>query len=294
MVDDASTDGSDKIIQEIEDPRISILLQKTNQGYPVAMNAGIEHAQGKYIARMDADDICLPTRLEEQLEALSRFSDASLCGLNRFRITPGGKMYVGRNLPTQKYILETWEDLMQNRRLFTDPSVLVEKEKILAVGGYRTFQRSGMDVDLWLRIMERFGPVVTITIPLFGKSLEPGSIVFNPATSIINQIPRVLARQRISRGTDDVQDGKPVNTGEYIQRGWIAEDKKQSKTNLLLGALVTCLWLRDGRGVRTYGRYLFKQNSGDLVTKIKILWMVLQKLIQRMRKNPYKRFTIPV
>jgi hypothetical protein len=110
---------------------------------------------------------------------------------------------------------------------------------------------------------------------------------------MLNQIPRALARQRVEHGTDDVQEGKPVDLEEYIRRGWITEDKAQSKMNLLLGALATCVWLRDVQGVRAYIRQLTELNGAGVMGKINILLRVAQKLVQRIRRNPYKRFTIP-
>ncbi|MCW5912356.1 MAG: glycosyltransferase family 2 protein [Cyclobacteriaceae bacterium] len=291
VVDDASTDNTTAILESITDTRIKILRRSVNRGYPVAMNAGIEHAIGKYIARMDVDDFSMPARLEEQLKAIELFPDASFCGLNRFRITPGNKMYADRNMPTRKYIYETWKDLMDKRRLFTDPSVLIEKEKVMTVGGYRTFQRSGMDVDLWLRVMEKFGPCITITTLLFGKRMEPCSLIFNPQTSLINQIPRILARQRAERPSDDVQDGKDIDVEEYKKSGWMKAGNKNERAGLLIGSLVTCLWFCDWKGVKVY--YKQMKLVSDL-TMVHIIFEVTKKIIQRLKNNPFVRYNPPV
>ena len=149
-----------------------------------------------------------------------------------------------------------------------------------------------MDVDLWLRIMERYGPCVTITQPLFGKRLEPGSIIFNPQTSSINQVPRVLARQRLGQGKDDVQDGKSVNIEEYRQKGLISTGGSNEKRGLFLGAIVTCLWLNDWKGARTYWNQMVTLTEPNSLSKINLMFVIIQKLLQRIRNNPYKRFTI--
>src|SRR5882762_2386554 len=96
IVDDGSIDASADIIRQHLAANIILIHLKSNKGYPSAMNSGIAAARGEFIARMDADDICLPARLEEQVKALKKYPDASFCGLNRFRITPGGEMYVDR------------------------------------------------------------------------------------------------------------------------------------------------------------------------------------------------------
>lgn len=291
VVDDNSCDRTVDIIHSISDTRIKVLRHECNTGYPTAMNTGINATLGKYIARMDADDISAPTRLEEQIKALENYRSVAFCGIARFRITPGGKMYSDRQRSKDYYLLETWEDLMQGSRIFTDPSVMIEREKLESVGGYRTFQKSGMDVDLWLRVMERYGPCVTITTPLFGKRLEPGSITFNPQTYLINQVPRVLARQRGERGSDDVQDGKAISLADYAKMGWIKDSDKSEKLGVCLGAIVTCLWLGDWKGAKIYFTQLRRNSNLSLA---KIVFIVFKKSVQRMRRNPYVRNTLTV
>lgn len=287
IVDDASHDRSVEIIESLKDSRIVLIKQPVNKGYPSAMNLGIAVAKGKYIARMDADDVSTPTRLQEQLKALELNPKASFCGVARYRITPGRKMYADRKKYESLYVNETWDNLMQGNRIFTDPSVMIAREKVITVGGYRTFQRSGMDVDLWLRVMEKFGPCITITRPLFGKGLEPGSLIFNPNTNLINQIPRVLAQQRIEKGLDDIQTGKGVNMEVYKQLGWVKEEAMESKSALFLGSIVTCLWLNDWKGARIYYQQI--RRTSDL-TLLKITFEVAKKLFQRLKANPYIRY----
>nr|WP_297456517.1 glycosyltransferase family 2 protein [uncultured Halomonas sp.] len=70
IVDDCSTDQSFSIIEEMSqaDSRIKLLRLDANGGAAVARNAGIQHAQGRYIAFLDSDDTWLPYKLERQLE----------------------------------------------------------------------------------------------------------------------------------------------------------------------------------------------------------------------------------
>jgi len=286
VVDDASQDNSVHKIEAIQDSRIKLIKLTVNQGYPAAMNAGIAQAKGEYIARMDADDISAPGRLEEQINLLHANPRASFCGTNRFRITPGGKMYIDRVKNDHPVKWESWDDLMSGVRIFTDASVVIRRETILQAGGYRTYQRSGMDVDLWLRVMEKFGPEITSMKPLYGRTIEPNSLIFNPATYSINQIPRVLATQRKERGQDDVQDGKSVVVEDYIRKGWVKEGKTEDKVGLFFGSLVTCLWLRDWKGVGIYYRQIRHTSNLSLA---RITFIILKKLTQRMRNNPFER-----
>ena len=62
IIDDGSTDGSDRVIRRLADadPRIRFIAGGTNRGLGAVLNRGVEEARGKLVARMDADDISVP------------------------------------------------------------------------------------------------------------------------------------------------------------------------------------------------------------------------------------------
>ncbi|MBC7830312.1 MAG: glycosyltransferase [Chitinophagaceae bacterium] len=80
IFNDGSTDKSGEIIQQFTDPRIKLFDYETNAGLVTRLNAGIDFATGKYIARMDADDISLPLRFEKQVHFLENNPEIGLCG----------------------------------------------------------------------------------------------------------------------------------------------------------------------------------------------------------------------
>ncbi|MBZ8181011.1 glycosyltransferase family 2 protein [Oscillatoria salina IIICB1] len=71
IVDDGSPDRSVEICQQFDDSRIKIIRQ-ANQGVSAALNTGIRHAKGEYIAFLDGDDLWLPENLAKQLEHLEK------------------------------------------------------------------------------------------------------------------------------------------------------------------------------------------------------------------------------
>lgn len=83
-VDDNSTDNTKEILKEYQkkDPRIKILKNKNKKGVSGAMNTGLAVAQGKYITRMDSDDISLKDRIKKQVQFLENNSKYSLCSVN--------------------------------------------------------------------------------------------------------------------------------------------------------------------------------------------------------------------
>jgi glycosyltransferase involved in cell wall biosynthesis len=80
VVDDGSTDGSKTVLDDIVDQRIVRVTRDRNLGIVAALNTGLTKAQGKYIARMDADDMASPDRLSRQVDFLNQHLDVAFVG----------------------------------------------------------------------------------------------------------------------------------------------------------------------------------------------------------------------
>lgn len=80
IIDDCSTDNSLAIIESYDDKRIRILKNERNLGITKSLNRGLAAAKGEFVARMDADDICLPERFEKQIEFLKKNPQVIVCG----------------------------------------------------------------------------------------------------------------------------------------------------------------------------------------------------------------------
>lgn len=80
IIDDGSTDQSVSIIKSYADSRIRLKMNKTNERLSATLNKGIASAKGKYIARMDSDDISFAKRLEKQVDFMDRNPEIGLCG----------------------------------------------------------------------------------------------------------------------------------------------------------------------------------------------------------------------
>jgi glycosyltransferase involved in cell wall biosynthesis len=92
LLDDASLDNSLEIINSFADDRIHIIAGETNVGLPATLNKGIALAQGKYLARMDQDDIAFPERLAKQVEFLTSNEDIDLLGTAALVFTSDGQI----------------------------------------------------------------------------------------------------------------------------------------------------------------------------------------------------------
>lgn len=80
IINDGSTDSSREIILSYDDYRIKLIENDNNIGLTKSLNKGVDIACGKYIARMDADDISMPERLEKQVDFMENHEDIAVCG----------------------------------------------------------------------------------------------------------------------------------------------------------------------------------------------------------------------
>ena len=80
IIDNASTDKTQSIIKSYSDKRIRLYINEKNMGQTYSLNRGLALARGEYIARIDADDICLPKRLEIQADFLDKNPEFGFCG----------------------------------------------------------------------------------------------------------------------------------------------------------------------------------------------------------------------
>src|SRR5215813_1090725 len=90
IINDGSTDNSEEIILSYPDERIR-LIQQSNRGLVESLNCGLQSSRGAYIARMDADDISAPSRLEAELKMFLSQPSLSMVGTSIKRIDPAGR-----------------------------------------------------------------------------------------------------------------------------------------------------------------------------------------------------------
>ncbi len=90
VIDDGSADGTVGAVEKFDDPRIRVLRNDGNRGIVFSLNRGIEEARGRYIARMDADDIARPERLARQVAFMDAHPEVGLCGSWARKFVPYG------------------------------------------------------------------------------------------------------------------------------------------------------------------------------------------------------------
>jgi glycosyltransferase involved in cell wall biosynthesis len=153
VIDDGSTDRTPEILStyERQDPRVRIIRQE-NKGRATSLNIGINLAKTEFIARMDADDISLPHRFREQIEFLDRHPEVGLLGGAVELIKDSDHVVTTVRPTTQDSEIQSL--MLQGRNPMWHPTVVMRKEIVIAVGGYRKPLLDADDYDLFLRMGE--------------------------------------------------------------------------------------------------------------------------------------------
>ena len=151
IIDDASTDNSLECVKSYKDPRIKIVENEKNIGQVPSLNVGLKIAKGKFIARLDQDDVSLPSRLEEQVDYFKRHSDISILCSWEITIDANGKK------------VRRWKSGLKNYGVFLatvllglcpvwHPSVMFRRETVLSMDGFDTSYAPAEDYELWARM----------------------------------------------------------------------------------------------------------------------------------------------
>ena len=165
-IDDGSTDGSGAVLDAYAeaDPRLRVVHQE-NRGLIAALNRGLGLCRGRYTARMDADDVCLPDRLGQQVAVLDARPDLLVLGGASHIVDAAG-------VRTRTWTPETDPDLIRWRLLFKNPvihpTVLFRTDVVREAGGYDAAAPHAEDYALWVEVSAR-GEIAAIADPVLDK-----------------------------------------------------------------------------------------------------------------------------
>ena len=154
IIDNASTDDTVNVIKNICDDRIKLYVNEENKGQTYSLNKGLHLATGKYIARIDSDDLMLPTRLEKQVNYMEANPNCSICGSNV-------QIIDDNDLLIEEYVYpDTDEDIRVLASIycpFAHPAVMLRSEYLRQNNiKYDLNYRMAEDYDMWIRML-RYG-----------------------------------------------------------------------------------------------------------------------------------------
>lgn len=171
IINDGSTDNSEKIILSFKDERIRYKKQE-NKGIGLSLHYGCSLVRGKYIARMDADDISNENRLQIQYDFLEKHSEVVLLSSAVRFIDEDGHTF-GRSFPyTEDKLLKR---LLKDRgSAIAHPSVMMRTDVYKKCGGYSDLQPME-DYYLWMKLSP-YGKFVNLTTPYINYRILKMSI----------------------------------------------------------------------------------------------------------------------
>ena len=198
IVDDCSSDNTILIINSYDDKRIKLFRNKVNRGQTPSLNIAVNKSKGFYLARIDADDIYMPNKLEVQFEFMQRNSDVSVCGTMSNCIDENGNIYSNRSFPinpTDIYF----------RMFYHSPvnhvSVIMRASDIKKVGTYDENYPICADFALWSKLIKHGYKLANVPLMLtkfrvhtksltvenkLGKSAEESSqIIYDNIKSLL-------------------------------------------------------------------------------------------------------------
>jgi len=150
LVNDGSTDGSREYLDSLDDPRITVFHQE-NAGTAVASNVAIENCRTPFIARMDADDIALPNRIEVQLAYMKQHPEVGMVGTQAAWLGPDS---VGKSIKLPTTHNAIWKALVEGHHAIVHATLMMRIEVIRGVGGYWKIPKLDDDTDMMLRMGE--------------------------------------------------------------------------------------------------------------------------------------------
>jgi len=224
ILDDASTDGSTERLREwaMRDPRIRLLEEKVNLGPALSSQRVAEAAHAPIVARMDADDVSYPRRLEDQLDVLDRFPGTGVVGGLYDIIDAAGRQIRGP---------EAWRLIHPGSvPPFGNGPLMYRREVFEEVGGYRRQCEFWEDHDLIIR-MSAVTKVMIVPHAVYKVRQSPVSTRFASAQSRVEHALDLMyrCRQRLDerRGYDDLLEastdaGAKIDPRVFISMGSMA------------------------------------------------------------------------
>jgi glycosyltransferase involved in cell wall biosynthesis len=148
VVDDGSTDGTARVLDRLSDARARV-LRRPREGLVAALRAGMAEAGAAFVARMDADDVSEPDRLQRQLELLERRPRVGMVATWTTVVDENGRKLRREVLPSEHVDLAR---RLLLRNPFQHGSAVVRRAALEEAGGYRSDFGANEDYDLWRRL----------------------------------------------------------------------------------------------------------------------------------------------
>lgn len=250
LIDDCSTDQSAQIIRRYaaSDGRIRPIFHRQNAGLAATLNEGLAEARSDLVVRMDQDDVALAKRIGIQVEFMSQRPEIAVAGSFVYHMgrRPADDRLV--RLPVEhEEIVRT----LPRENCIYHPSVIMRRERILSLGGYRAQFRNSEDYDLWLRVAKVYR-LANLPEPLLRYRFSvAGMTLGRKWQQALYTKMAVMASRHPERSLDRVRQEADAEL-ESLGKGWFLEQVARGTIQELIrlrlfGDALRILWTFSGQ-----------------------------------------------
>lgn len=251
IVDDGSTDGTGAAVADLAaDERVRI-ISRPNKGLAASLNEGIAASRAPFIARMDADDVCMPDRFQAQLAYLTEHPEVVLVG-GQIRRIINGEAESESHLPLDHDDIVT--ALLRGQHAVCHPAVMMRRSALEQVGDYWEFGVAE-DWDLFLRL-STVGKLANLDRHVLDYTFHSGGINASSMVAVRTNIGLAVRNHyRRSCGMDTLDTrayvsdltvpkrmkirAESLSLGLYRKSMLAGRSSKAAKTVLLAGAALS-------------------------------------------------------
>ncbi len=252
IIDDASTDGSLDIIKNFKDERIKIILNENNLGIIATRNKGLELAKGKYIAKMDSDDVSLPSRFEKQVDFLEKHPEVAIVASKLSLINENG---IDKGYWHEDIHATSAEEIKRTMPVINcvGQSTVMMRADIVKKTGYNKNYKYNEDWGLWLDVLNAGYQIAKLDEVLVRYRVHSNS---SSSSANMAGVPKNLGRFKKAYLKQQFQKGKfsKITFVVFITavKEYIVFYTKQSILFLMPGALdfFTALYRHPGKALK--------------------------------------------
>jgi glycosyltransferase involved in cell wall biosynthesis len=228
IIDDCSTDGTYELVSSIKTPKIKLFKKEKNTGYTNSLNFGLSIATGKYVARMDGDDVCHLERFEKQINFMENNPDIILCGTN-YKIL-GSDEIITNNYTHSLLMLD-----LIDKCPFAHPTIFMRTEVLRKYNlNYMSEYEPAEDYKMWT-ILSKYGKLANLDEILLYYRVHDNQTTFlnrKKQTEISNKISTEYISElctTLSLSVIIYFTSENVNTHNDILKYTIVEDQIKKK-----------------------------------------------------------------
>lgn len=224
--DDPKSEANKALLGKVAlmDSRIRIIHNEVNMGLALSMNKAALYAKGAYYARMDADDVCYPNRLQQQYDVI-RTGEYDLVCSGFVHIDEKSQPLPEKDGKNFHHTPEMIRESLPYKSVIHHPTVIMTREIFHKVGGYRNFPCS-QDYDMWLRMLSADARFYMIPEALIQYRIRSGSISVSKRLrqKLTIEYIRDLYVERLRNGCDTFSE---ENYQNYLKK-YVKDEKKQT------------------------------------------------------------------